>query len=459
MLRELQSLLRPVRIQQRIDRAVRWAALGIVLGACLGAAWFLAVWYGWEASQWYGWLVLPAVVLVCWVLGFVWPTSWRRTAALIDAACGLKDRTSTALEFAGRSHRESVHQLQIDDALRRLADVDARRVVPWKSPKLIPLAMVTVVLLIAASFLRLPTATPIAAAEPLAVVTEQSKLLEETLLKDLRDLAQETKDPQLEQLADQMRQAIEDLKKPEVDQREALAELSDMQASLTSALEQLQIQQVDSQFQQLAEALQAADASQSASQMLKDQKYDEAARELEKIGVSTMDRKQQNALEAKLAELKNNLSKGKPGQLSEAVQDVLDGLENDDDSKCKSGMCKCACVCRKQGLKKKIGDCLACQLNRLSECKCNCQGQCDKPGSCVKKSNSPTNKWGLGARTSRSGKRRPNSTRNVINRTSRGLPAKDPARRNANQSRSPPGRGTLLPRSIRRVPQADGRSA
>jgi hypothetical protein len=59
-------------------------------------------------------------------------------------------------------------------------------------------------------------------------------------------------------------------------------------------------------------------------------------------------------------------------------------------------MCKAAGICRGQGTKKKISECLACQLNRLAECKGCCQGQCNNPGSTVAKSTKPSTNAGRG---------------------------------------------------------------
>ncbi len=217
------------------------------------------------------------------------------------------------------------------------------------------------------------------------------------MLEDLEQLAEDTDDPQLKQLAEEMKQAIQELKDPNVDQREALAKLSEMQAALTAAAAALDVQQIDAQLQALAEALAVADAMQAASQSLRGSEYDKAAKELEKIDASSMSKKQRDAVTSNLAKLNSKLGGGKQGQLSDAVQEIVDGLSNENETKAKQGFCKAAGVCRKQALRKKISECLGCQLNRLSACKGCCQGQCNKPGSNVAKSDTPSNSYGLGA--------------------------------------------------------------
>jgi hypothetical protein len=244
--------------------------------------------------------------------------------------------------------------------------------------------------------------------KPLDSVLHEHGKSEETLIEELEELAQETKDPELEKLAEEMKQAVEDLEDPEIDQHEALAQLSEMQAALAAAMKQLETQKVDAELQQLAEALQDADATQAASQSLKESNYEKSAEELEKIDASTMNRKERDAVASNLAKLSSKLGKGKKGQLSESIQEMAEGLSSEDSEQSKSGFCKAAGVCRTQGIKKKIAECLACQLNRLAECKGCCQGQCNKPGSTLAKSKSPSNSAGAAASNSPMGEERTN---------------------------------------------------
>lgn len=399
MLRKLQDRLRPIRLRQRADRAWRWGTCGLIAGAMLGSTWYVAHWLGAPVNPSYAWPILLAGGLLATIGGLAWPVRWQSSARLVDGAYGLKDRTLTALDFASRPTADPFQTLQMDDALHHLSSVEAGRVVPWKLPRFVSVAVFAMGIMVALGFLPVSPSASVAnnPAGPLEVVLDQAVLLEETLLKDLEELAEEIKDPELEKLAEEMERAIQDLKDPDVDQREALAKLSEMQAALSAALKQLDVQEVDAQLQELADALQVADASQAASQSLRASDYDKAAGELEKIDASSMNRKQRDAVASNLARLSNKLGQGKKGKLSEAVQEMLDGLSNESDSKCKAGFCKAAGVCRNQGVKKRISQCLGCQLNRLSACKGCCQGQCDNPGSKVAKSDHPSNKAGRGA--------------------------------------------------------------
>lgn len=399
MLEQIKSYLAPVRNRQRGDRAIRWGTWGVLVGVAVCLGLLVVRWTATPVASTTLWMVLAATSAVGAIAGLLWPVGWHGSARLVDGFFNLKDRTATALAFAQREQRQSIHDLQVEDALARLSAVDATSAAPIRAPRTAPYALTAVIVLLALMFVGYPPEVTNAnvPSEPLPVVLEQAAVLEETLLEELKELAEETEDAELEKLAEEMKQGIEDLKKPEVDEHEALAELSEMQAALNAAMKQLETQKVDAELQQLAEALQDADATQAASQELKESDYEGAAKELEKIDASTMSRKQKDALSSNLAKLSNKLGKGKPSELSKSVQQISEGLENENSSQCKSGFCDAAGVCRKQGVKKRISECLACQLNRLAECKSCCNGQCNKPGSKVAKTKSPSNSAGSGA--------------------------------------------------------------
>ncbi len=398
MLQPIRAKLSPVRMRQRLARAIRWGTYGVMAGAFLGSVCVLLNWIGVATNSVHVWMACVATILASLVGSQLWPVSWQSSAQLVDTAYDLKDATLTALEFATRTSNDPLRRLQIQDTMQQLGSLDASRVVPWTAPRWAPAAISALGVMLALSLFAWPPSVSVANVPPgpLDVVLDQAALLEETMVEDLQRLAGDLKDPELEELAETMKQAVDELKEPQVDQREALANLSEMQAKLSAALKQLDVQQIDAQLQQLAEALQVADATQAASQALRESKYDKAAEQLEKIDASTMSHKQRDAVASNLAKLASTLGQGKNGQLGEAIQEMLDGLENDSLSQCKAGFCKAAGVCRSQSLKKRISECLACQLNRLSACKGRCQGACNNPNSVVAKSETPSNKAGRG---------------------------------------------------------------
>ncbi|MFO7902643.1 MAG: hypothetical protein R6U98_08285 [Pirellulaceae bacterium] len=399
MLNQLVDRLTSVRIRQQLNRGFHFALWGLLLGAIVGCGLLVFQRAGILEAATFAWLGVLVAATLGLAAGLLWPTRWNSTTHLVDQSYGLKDRTTTAFEFASRRPDDELRALQIADALEHLRGVEASRVVPFRLPRVAGPAVCGLVLMFGVALLPTKRRAVAEVPEALPVVLEQAAVLEQTMLQELKNLADEQPDKELEQLTEELEQLTEELKQPEVDQREVLAKLSEMQQSLADALQQLDVEQVDAQLKQLAEALKAADATQAASQSLEAGNYDQAASELEKIDASTMDRKQRKALTDNLAKLSKNLSKGQQGQLSDSVAEMVKGLESENNSQCKSGMCKAAGVCRSQSVRKKIGECLARQLNRLSECKSQCQGNCEggKPSNKVAKSDSPSQRWGTGA--------------------------------------------------------------
>ncbi len=400
----IRTFLVPVQRRHRINRALNWLMGATTLSSILGIIWLVAHWVQPTVSLAGIFPTLVSLALAPAVLALVWPVRMHTAARLIDVHCQLKDRATTALQFAGLSKRTDIQELQLADAQMHLSKVDPSRARPIVAPKQTLWASMGCAGLIACLMLPQSESLSQGVNEPLQVVSEQAAILEETMVEELETLLKEEKTPELEQLVEELKEMLEEMKAPDVDQRDALSKLSEMQFAVTEAVKQLDIAQIDAQLQQLAEAMKAADAMKAAAQSMEEGKYEKAATELEKIDSSTMTRKEKDAVVANMKKLSQNLGKGKKGELSDAIKEMTEGLENSEESKCKDGQCKAAGVCKKQGMKKKIGECLNCQLNRLSECKSCCQSECNKNGgNGVAKSNSPKNTWGKGASNSPTG--------------------------------------------------------
>ncbi|MCC6511882.1 MAG: hypothetical protein IT423_22475 [Pirellulaceae bacterium] len=399
MLRELQSGLSAVRRRQRTVRAVQWLVTGALLGAIVGVGLETARLTGQPIWPLASWLSILACAMTAGVAGWLAPVSSISAARLVDTHYKLQDRTVTALSFAQRQHPDAMARLQLSDALERLKQVAAREVLPLRLPRWTATSVCLMAIMVGLVCVpRVPETIDLAQAQLQQVVNDQATTLEATMLEDLRELAEKHPEPELKELTEELEQMVAELKSPKIDQREALAKISEMQQSLAAALEKLDLQQVDAQLQEFAAALQPAPSMQALAQMLKAGKYDKAAEELEKFDAEKLDRPARDAVAANLKKFKKELGEGQQGELSQAAEEMQEGLENENQSQCKNGQCKAAGVCKKQGLKKNISQCLASQLNRLSQCKGNCQnpGQCASNGP-PKKSQSPSNKAGQSA--------------------------------------------------------------
>lgn len=439
MLRDLHKALSAVRWRQRIARSLSGLVIGATLGAVAGVGIEIARLTGASYDSLTSWYTVLGSGAFGALAALVAPISWKHTARVVDRHYKLQDRAVTALSFAARDSQDPLVQLQLSDAMERLQKVVARDVVPMRAPKSgIGLAVALALMIGLISVPHQAETIDPALTQLRQVVNEQAVALEETMLEDLRELVEKHPEPELKELTKELEEMVEELKSPEVDQREALAKISEMQQSLAAALEKLDLQQTDAQLQELAAALEPAESLKSLADSLKAGKYDKAAQELEKMDPKNLDRKQREAVASNLKKFKKDLGEGKQGELSEAAQEMQEGLENENESQCKNGQCKAAGVCKKQGMKKSLSQCLNCQLNRLSQCKGNCQN----PGQCssVAKTQSPSKNAGKGISNEPTGdnKTQLDSTRNQDNIT--GVQGEGPSEREV--STSPEGEQT-----------------
>ncbi len=396
MVDEIRRLLSGVQARQRQACGIDWLARGAVVGAAVGVLLEFARMSGAPVEYSTCWMVAIGLTLASGIIGWILPVTWSSSAHLVDRHYQMKDSASSALDFAARRTTDPLMQLQIADAVQSLKQVDPKAVLPFRTSKFLPAAIGLCGLLVMLPFLPSEqVATPEVDTLVQQVVNDQAATLDETMVAELRELAEETKEPELEKLVEEIEKLVESMKRPEVDEREALARLSEMQQHLAEALNQFNADKTDAELKELAAALESAESMQAIAESLKNGKYDKAAAQLEKIDASSMTRKEREAVAANLKKFRENLGEGKQGELSESAQDMQEGLEKDNPLQCKDGQGKAAGVVKKQALKKSIANSLNIQLNRLTDFKGQCQVLC--AGGAVKKSNQDSNKIGKAA--------------------------------------------------------------
>lgn len=403
MSQELRSHLQPVRRRQQWQGVLQMTSWGLLVGGVVACILALLRPLGVPIDL--GWIlgVAGAGCGLGLVAGAIRGWSWHRAAAAVDSHYKLKDRVVSALAFSDGAKRSAtpavLYDLQISDTLGRLASVDARQVAPVVVPRLLPAALATVVAALALLFL--PDGTRTVQARPassLEHIQNEADRLEETMLKELRELAQDQDvvEPEFKELVEQLEQMVEDLGQKGVDEREALAKLSEMQMAIAALQAQYNLEAVDAHMKSIAEALTHAEATQAAAKALSEGEYNKAAESLEQFDASQMTRRESSSVAKQLKKLAQSLAEANQGQLSEATSEMSEGLENENAGQCKGGANRLAGLCRAQSLRKAIGQCLGCQLGRLAECKGNCSGG-KNGGNKVALSKSPSLKWGTGA--------------------------------------------------------------
>jgi hypothetical protein len=394
MARPVCDQLAPVRLRQRWVDAAQSATWGLAAGSVLAIGLELARSIGWVSiSNAAIWGVLAGVPLVAGIAGFISRHSWQAAAIAVDRHYRLKDRVLTALAFLRKPGREAWSELQIADALAHLARVEPRQVVPLRVPRVLPYAGIGLLLAIVLNVW--PGSGPevsAAPAEPLAVVLEQADELTEDL-KEMEELAKQEQNKELEKLIEELKEKVEELRQPGVDEREALAKLSEMEAAIKAQQAQYNVAAVDAQLQSLGNAMQVAESLQSAGKALAEAKLDKATEELEKLDEPKLERKEAKALEEQLRKIANEMKDSGMASLSECTSQMCESCKGDG-KKFKAATSSLAKECKAQARRKKIGDMLCAECNKLGECKCNCQKNSLAKGK-APKSTSPSSSFGM----------------------------------------------------------------
>ncbi|WP_425618765.1 hypothetical protein NA78x_002480 [Anatilimnocola sp. NA78] len=402
--KKVQSQLAPVLSRQQLVRTAWLAAWGLFVGSLAGLLVATANWlFAWQLASWIP-LALPLLGSAGMaIVGCCWRHNWQQAASAVDARYSLKDRASTALEFSARPHLPLVEQLAFADALDHLKSIKPHEVVPWHMPRVLPYAVVAIIatlsLVIVGSWNAPATAGK---PETLDVVVAQAERAAEELT-ELEQYAESEKDEDLKKLVKELAAAIEELKQPGTDVREALAKLSEMQAALQSEQAKRNPVALDAQFQAIGEALALAEQMSEAGQALSAGQYEKAAQELAKAEAPELDRATEKAVKEKLEKAAKQAESSGQNSLSDALGQMSSGLGNDKKS-FSEGSQKLAGEASKQGKRKKLNDLLTKQCNCLSECKGECE--CESNGKSKGKSNKPGGKnWGLGGSDSELGER------------------------------------------------------
>jgi hypothetical protein len=194
-------------------------------------------------------------------------------------------------------------------------------------------------------------------------------------------------------MVEKLRQKAEEMKQPGVDEKEALAKLSEMQAAVQAQQAEYNTAIVDGQLQSLGSALSAATAFEGAGKALQEAKLEKAAKELEKIEDPQLDRKQAKAVEEKLKQVAKEMGEVGLGQLSAAVSDLGESVKGGKGN-VKKATRVLAREVKNQARRRRINDLLNAELDRLKESKSNLQANSLVKGKRPEKSTSPSSTFG-----------------------------------------------------------------
>jgi hypothetical protein len=381
----VRNVVRQVRSRQQTQLSWQFISQGLVLGGLLGiglAISNLMQWSNLPKSWVIGSVFMgPAIGLIAGVLK---RRSLHDAANHIDRSCELKDRTTTAMGFLQLGTNASpLQRLQIADAESHLKQVDPMQVAPVATPRSMYVGMVCTCVAFAMAMLSFEKPRAVAVEPNEVLVTQASRVDRE--LEQLRQLQEEQNSPEIEKLLKDLTDKLEEFKEQNVEPKEALAKLSEMEASIQKMQQQLEENQSDASLKEVGEALALSTSMSAAAQALAKGDMEKAAQELKNLEMPELDRKTEKAIAEKLENLQKNDGASKQKQLKEAAKQLSEGMCNKSGSKFSEGKEGLASECKKQGARKKLSDLLRKQCQCLSECKSECESECKSTADSKKK--------------------------------------------------------------------------
>ena len=405
------AVLAPVRRRQRQRSSLEAAALGVIAGSV--AVIVLEIvrrMMGWWIAPWPALLLLLCAPVAAWLGGAVLQYTWYAAARAVDQRYSLKDRTTTALQLLAQPQATTIEQLQIKDAASHLQRVDPRHVVPIYAPRYWQQAICLVVLAGAFAFWPYqPGAQAFVPTGPIRPIVAVAETIDADL-DELEEAADEEQDEQLHELVTKLRDLTEAMKQPDVDVREAMAQLSQMQNAIAKQQAQFNIALVDQHLHALGKAMALASPLQKVGKDLKQGEYDKAAKALSQMPAPKLKKRDAQTVAQQMQKVAAAMKKAGLGRFGEAASQMAQGLGSGDGkgfSKAGKGLGK---ALRGHGRRRGINAMLRRQLARLSDLKMStlrslcaaCQGRgCSKCNGSglndnASASDSPSNSWGTG---------------------------------------------------------------
>lgn len=373
---KFEQQLQAVRQRQQQQWLWQCASTGLLCGAGAGCVLAILRIVSHGAFSWI-WIILaialPVVAAVSFAL--LQPRSLLTAAKFIDRACQLKDRIQTALQFLNTHGDDAVRRLQIEDAAAHLSSVDLQSILPVKAPRTWNVAVIGAVSVFLLGFLAAPREIVQASVASNEVVAEQAVRASESL-EELKKFQEESRDADLDKMLKEMNQQLQVLANPGTTPKEALAKLSEMEASLQVMQQQLSNPAAESQLKEIGEALSLAEPTTAAGAALSKGDMQKAAAELSQMTKPQLDRKTEKAVKEKLEQAQQKAGEhNQTKDIEKSLDKMTKGLSNGDQEQFEEGAKALAEECKQQGKKKELSELLKKQSQFLGECKAECESE------------------------------------------------------------------------------------
>ena len=237
----LHGTLRRLRLRLRLVLAARLATIGVTIGAAALTA-LIGVERLYAVTHPAGDAIMPLLVACAAALlaAAIWPLPDRRIARSADRRLDLWDRMATASALARAAEPSGMERAQIADTVRHIALIRPAAAYPLRLDRLTQIMLGCLVALAVVQFAPIP---------PLLLSVHERKENAELreiarqitpVAERLRVQAEEAEDEESREAARRLRTLARRMERGEIDKREALLELSEIEEKLAAAEQEIQ---------------------------------------------------------------------------------------------------------------------------------------------------------------------------------------------------------------------------
>ena len=242
----------------------------------------------------------------------------------------LKDRVTTAIELFEKDDLSPVAVLQVNDAESRLREAIDSNGIPFVRPNHISWSVLVIVVSVVVQFIPWSSESH-AISEPIVrptITADNLTRLEEAAEK-AEELAEESSDTEVQDLANDLRDMIKTLKQPDTDLYRTLEEISDVQHKLEQHHDNLNIEQTDAQLKSLGEAMAGSPAFDKTAQALQNGDAEAAAEQLSNLNAEELEDADTDRIADNLTDVAGDMQKADMDELSESVSEMAKAAKDE----------------------------------------------------------------------------------------------------------------------------------
>ncbi|MDO5552203.1 MAG: hypothetical protein Q4G68_00450 [Planctomycetia bacterium] len=312
-------------------------------------------------------------VLNCW---YYYPTR-EEAAQTLDRYGGYKDEILSACSFLRTQNANPVAQIQVEEALKKAANIPVRTLIPpARMGRLLTAVMLSLGLLFMGVLPSISEPSPVAKTLIFPEIKEITRTLHEILDDDIHAMADQVPDDEvLREAKSDLARELEKLDAARSDPELALTAISQMEAILDKAVTQYNLSGEAAAFEQLGHALQKSVVTSAAGERLTASEWGQGADELDQLGqhdfevlTSSERRLLQEALTAAAEQAKQ---KGQ-SSLAQNMEQLSKSIHDSDSQKAKEATSEISRAARKLATRAKIRRDLRAKLQMLSRPKAAC---------------------------------------------------------------------------------------